>query len=334
MSIRCTAEASDVVSYPRSRRAPGAHCRLCTSPNASVVNPVAPRGPMNDNSPVTSSAVDWSPADNPYAIAVSEAQWWQRTAQLAVLRLRDPDDERISWFSSRQIDARQLVFALRQLLNAEQLEQMALEALGMSQAVRDALAQARQQFENALPGMKHMRDALMHFDEWSRGEGRGPQKDRVRAGASLREVASEFWGFAYDPIAEAISLGPYTIHVSVAEEAAAELSHAIYLAAHAVDRRNTAELRAKTTDALIAAGIPCDAPDAPLKISPGRDLKVWLSLKIASDSDKHEHRKLAERIIDSLGRAKLHLVSTMQPDDRDTAECLARGEALLCKPDA
>ena len=67
---------------------------------------------------------DWSPADNPYALAVSEAQWWQRAARLGVLRLRDADDRRISWFSSRQIDARQLVFALRQLLHAERLEQV------------------------------------------------------------------------------------------------------------------------------------------------------------------------------------------------------------------
>jgi hypothetical protein len=108
---------------------------------------------------------DWSPADHPYAIGVSEAQWWQRAAELAVLRLRDDDDRRISWFSSRQIDARQLVLALRQLLNAERLEQVALKARDMAPDVTTALAQARQRFEDALPGIKQMRDALMHFDE-------------------------------------------------------------------------------------------------------------------------------------------------------------------------
>ncbi len=82
---------------------------------------------------------DWSPADHPYAIAVSEAQWWQRAAELAVLRLRDDDDPRISWFSSRQIDARQLVFALRQLLNAERLEQVALSTLGMDPMPRSVV---------------------------------------------------------------------------------------------------------------------------------------------------------------------------------------------------
>jgi hypothetical protein len=159
----------------------------------------------------------WSPADNPYALAVSEAQWWQRAARLGVLRLRDADDGRISWFSSRQIDARQLVFALRQLLNAERLEQVALEALGIDPAVGDALARARLHFEDALPGIKQVRDALMHFDEWSQGEGRGPQKDRVKAGEALRDVAREYWGFAYDPAAGTICLGPYTIRADTAD---------------------------------------------------------------------------------------------------------------------
>jgi hypothetical protein len=103
---------------------------------------------------------DWSPADNPHAIAISEAQWWQSAAQLAVLRLCDPDDQRISWFSSRQIDARQLVFALRQILNAERLVVAAMEARGVDTGALEALAHARQRFEDALPGIKDMRDAL------------------------------------------------------------------------------------------------------------------------------------------------------------------------------
>src|SRR5262245_21226322 len=128
---------------------------------------------------------DWSPADYPYAIAASQAQWWQRAVRLAVLRLGDADDLRIAWFSSRQIDARQLVFALRQILSAERLEQAALLALDMDPQVGEHLAEARKHFEGALPGIKDMRDALIHFDEWSRGVGRGPQRDRVREGDAL-----------------------------------------------------------------------------------------------------------------------------------------------------
>jgi hypothetical protein len=160
---------------------------------------------------MTDTANRWSPADNPYAIAVSEAQWWERTAQLALRRLGDPDDDRISWLSSRQIDARQLIFALQQLLTAERLQQAALEELDIDQDVRDELDAARHAFEHALPGIKHMRDALVHFEDWSRGKGRGPQEQRVLAGTPLREAATEFWGFEYDPTVGTISLGSYTI---------------------------------------------------------------------------------------------------------------------------
>jgi hypothetical protein len=74
------------------------------------------------------------------------------------------------------------VFALRQLLSAERLVAVASEQRGVNSAARNALALARRAFEAALPGVKHMRDALVHFDEWSRGEGLGVQKDRVKAG--------------------------------------------------------------------------------------------------------------------------------------------------------
>lgn len=275
---------------------------------------------------------DWSPADNPYAIAVSEAQWWQRTVQLAVLRLQDADDRRIFWFSSRQIDARQLVFALRQLLNAERLEQVALSSLGIDPAAGDALTQARERFEQQLPGVKHMRDALMHFDEWSRGEGRGPQKDRVKAGAALRDVAREYWGFGYDPTAGTISLGPYVIEVETASQAARELSQAIYLAAREVDKKNTADLRARTIDALVSAGVPCDEPDAPLKVSPGADLRIWLSLDSRA-ADEHERRELSTHIVTALTAAGLRLVCPAHPENDNTAaERLVRGEPLYVEP--
>jgi hypothetical protein len=101
---------------------------------------------------------------------VSEGQWWQRTVHLAVLRLQDSDDSRISWFSSRQIDARRLVLALRQFLNAESLARAALEARDVNAAALEGLAHARDSFEAALPGIRTMRDALMHFDEWTRAE--------------------------------------------------------------------------------------------------------------------------------------------------------------------
>lgn len=218
-----------------------------------------------------STSTDWSPADNPHAIAISEAQWWQWAVRLTVLRLQDPDDQRIAWPSSRQIDARQLIFALRQLLSAAQLADLAMEARGVDAAARDALAQARRKFEDALPGIKDMRDALMHFEDWSRGEGKfGPQRGRRNAGDALRDIARDYWGFGYDSNAGTVSLGPYTIHVDTAAQAARELSWAVYMASHTVDQANAAALLETTVGALTAAGISCSpTPEASLDSSKG-----------------------------------------------------------------
>ena len=114
-----------------------------------------------------------------------------------------------------------------------------------------------------------MRDALMHFEDWSRGTGRGRQKERREAGEALRDVARFFWGFGYDPSADSVSLGPYIIDVGTADRTAAELCRAIYMAARKVDKKNTAELRAKTIRALTNSGIPCESPEDALMVSPG-----------------------------------------------------------------
>lgn len=279
---------------------------------------------------MASSAPDnWSPADNPYAIAVSEAQWWKESARLAVLRMRRNDDARFGWFSAQQIDARQLVFALRQLLSAEDLEQFALKELGIDQAVRDVLAKAREQFENALPGIKDMRDGLMHFEEWARGMGRGPQKKQRDDGALPRDVARHFWGFGYDPRAGTVSFGPYTIEIDVAERAAHELSQAIYMAAREVDAKNIAALRARTVDALARVGIPCDSPESKLLISPGADRRVWVSLKLQADATDDQRWDLARRVVAALVAAGLRLVSTIAEPGTDVAELLVRRDSLF-----
>ena len=118
----------------------------------------------------------------------------------------------------------------------------------------------------------------MHFDEWSRGLGRGPQKERVRAGEELRDVARFYSGFGYDPRTGTISLGPYEIDVETAADAAGNLCQAIYSAAHRVDKKTTADLRVKTIHALTFAGIQCAALEAALQISSGNDLRISLSL--------------------------------------------------------
>lgn len=184
------------------------------------------------------AADDWSPADNPYAIAVSEGQWWLSMARLSAARLGDPNDPRAMPMCSQQVDARVLVIALAQLLNAERLEQTALKELGMPSAVRDALSQARAAYLAALPGIREVRNGLTHFENWARGEGLGPQARLVESGQERRLVARNHWGFAYDPRTRTLRFGSHEIDVDGAVASAGALHRAIYLAAIAVDERS------------------------------------------------------------------------------------------------
>jgi hypothetical protein len=271
------------------------------------------------------SPADWSPADDPHATALSEAQWWQRAARLAILRLRGRDGL-VGGFSSHQIDARQLVVALRQILAAEHLEQLALKELGIDPRVGTGLTKARQQFEETLPGIKNMRDALTHFDAWSLGKGHG-QREQVKAGAVPRDVARDFWGFGYDPSAETVSMGPYKIGLTAAATAADQLSWAIYLAAREVDKKRIAEVRTNAVSALTDAGL-FSGGDA-IRISPGGDLRISISLKVdAANPDGEGLSDLATRIAAVFTDAGLRLVAASEPQSKDTTERLARGENL------
>jgi hypothetical protein len=278
---------------------------------------------------------DWSPADNPHAITISEAQWWQRAVQLAVLRLRDPDDERIAWFSSRQIDARQLVFALRQLLSAARLVDVAMQARGIDAAACEALARARQGFGDALAGsIKDMRDALMHFEDWSRGQGCGPQKGRRDAGQALRDVVTpRLLGLWLRPQRRNGLTRPLRHRRGHRAQAAQELSRAIYQAARAVDQAIATGLLARTADVLTAAGISSSpSREAPVWLRVKDDSRVWLSL--VTDLGEDEREDLPDQIIHALTGDRLRLVSIRQAEDLQTAERLVRGEALFVEVDA
>lgn len=242
--------------------------------------------------------------------------------------MRDPDDRRLAWMSSRQIDARHLIVALRQLLTAARLERLALEEHGVAAEVISALDSAEQQFVDALPGIKDMRDALTHFDEWSRGLGRGPQKARRAAGELPRDIAKEFWGFGFNPTTAIVTFGPHEIHIDTAEKEAIELCQAIYLAAREVDKKHTAERRTRVVDALTAADIEFNTPGSALKVSPGADLKIWISLDLTANVQHAARGELAARVSVALATAGLELVSSMFPDATDTSERLASGEAV------
>ncbi|MFI7136556.1 hypothetical protein ACIBQ5_01950 [Streptomyces massasporeus] len=276
---------------------------------------------MNSNPPD-----DWSPADNPYAIALSEANWWRATVTLTVERMHS-DDIQVGWFSSRQIDARTLVVALRQLLAAVKLERMALKDLGMDPAVVTALDDAEQRFLDTLPNIKHVRDGLTHFEDWARGMGKfGPQAD-ARKNAEARDVARDFWSFGYDPATDTVTLGPFTISVSAAVPAANALCAAIYAATRAVDQRNAAELRDQVVQALVDATIPCTPSQDPVRVTQGHDTRIWLSLDLSRIPDE-EREQLAHHVATAMGRAGLRLTSSTFPHAHDTAERLVAGEAL------
>ncbi|MFE0651106.1 hypothetical protein ACFVZH_21210 [Streptomyces sp. NPDC059534] len=265
---------------------------------------------------------DWSPADHPHAIAVSEAQWWKNTAVLAVSRMRS-GGETAGWFDTRQIDARQLCIALRQLLMAEKLQQIALAQLTMNPVVSQDLARARERFEAALPGIKDMRDGLTHFEDWSRGVGLGPQRKRIKAGDTERDVARAFWSFAYDPAADTVSMGPYRIDVGAVDPAVAGLSHAIYLAAHQIDLTKAAHLRDTTLLVLTHAGIEG------VQVSGGDDCRVLLSLTRDADLGDDERHELSARAVSAIASASLRLTSPTHPQDQALARRLADGELLL-----
>ncbi|MEU9405167.1 hypothetical protein AB0E08_05570 [Streptomyces sp. NPDC048281] len=268
---------------------------------------------------------DWSPADNPYSIALSESSWLRATVALTVARMHG-DDVPVGWFSSRQIDARTLVVALRQLLAAVKLERIALTNLGMDPAVITALDEAEQVFLDALPNIKHVRDGLTHFEDWARGEGGGPQKD-ARKTAEPRDVARDFWSFGYDPVADTVTMGPYAISVSAAVPAANALCAAIYAATRAVDQRTTAELRDQAVQALIDATISCTPPQGPVLVSQGHDARVWLSLNLSSVPEA-EHKELAERVVTVMAHAGLRLTSSTFPEAQDITDRLVSDEPL------
>lgn len=190
----------------------------------------------------TPAGADWSPADHPYAIAVSEAMWWRCAVQLALARLGDPDDRRSAPVSSKQLDARNMVFALVQLLAAERLEQTALRDLRVDSAIGEALSNARDRYLAALPDIQEIRNALTHFDDWAIGHGRGAQRKDVVSGSERRDVARAYWSFGYCPGEypgeQVVKLGPFEIAVAAALPAARELARAIETAAMEVDRHS------------------------------------------------------------------------------------------------
>jgi hypothetical protein len=171
----------------------------------------------------------WSPARDPYAIAVSQS-WWAFTAA----HLFAADAQAASG-PAQQIYARQLFGQLRALRRCADMQGKELELLSIDMAHRGQLTQAIDSFDVAVPAAKPARDILEHFDEYARGEGRLAKQAMRELGIDAYEAAAMYWGGGYDPSTQELTEGPFALVVPDALEAARRLYEAIYAAGRAVD---------------------------------------------------------------------------------------------------
>lgn len=174
-------------------------------------------------------ADSWSPAHDPYGIAVSQS-WWAKSAveQFAA-------DARRADGPAQQIYARQILGHLRLLQRCAMMMAKELARLGIDEVHRHQLKAEIDWFEPALPGARSARDLLEHFDEYALGDGYLQRKAMSELGVDVFEAAAMFWGGGYNPTTDEITEGPFVIVVSEAVEASHRLHAAIYRAALAVD---------------------------------------------------------------------------------------------------
>lgn len=176
----------------------------------------------------------WSPARDPYAIAVSQSWWALQALLLFASRARS------AFGHEQQIYARQIFGQLRLLRLCAEMQAKELENLGVDDAHLDHLDQAIKEFDQATSDAKFARDMLEHFDEYARGEGRLQQKAIRDLGLGVYEAATLYWGGGYDSTTQQLREGPFVIDIPAALAASEELHRAIYIAGKAVDAHRAA----------------------------------------------------------------------------------------------
>lgn len=174
----------------------------------------------------------WSPARNPYAIAVSQAYFALHAGLLFIEQARDATG------INQQLYARAIPSQLWLLRRCAQMEANELVRLKIADADRTALEDEIAAFDEALPDLRNARDMLEHPDDYARGKGRLQEAAIKQAGLELHEAAATYWGGGYDSTTDEIEEGPYRLHLGTAVEAARRLHDAIYRAAKAVDRQH------------------------------------------------------------------------------------------------
>jgi hypothetical protein len=186
---------------------------------------LAPFGELSDE-----QKDEWSPTENPYAIAVSQSWWTLQTLLLFACEARNAVGPR------QQIYARQIFGQLRLLRLCAWMQADELESLGVNEVERVCLNRAIEEFDAATPDTVAARNMLEHFDEYARGKGILQKRAIREEGLSVYEAAAVYWGGGYDPTTEQITEGPIIIHVPTALAASEALHLAIYVAGKAVDR--------------------------------------------------------------------------------------------------
>lgn len=188
------------------------------------------RGPLQSSRGMSGAEEEqWSPARDPYAIAVSQS-WWamQALQQFAA-------DTATSDGPAQQIYARQVFGQLRHLRRCATMLLRELHRLGVEQAHREQLQDEIDEFERAVPGATDARDLLEHSDAYARGDGRLQRRAMRELGIGAFEAAAMFWGGGYDSRTETITEGPFSVQIPQALQASERLYRAIYIAARAVD---------------------------------------------------------------------------------------------------
>ena len=174
----------------------------------------------------------WSPAKDPYAVAVSQSYFALHASLLFVEQAREAIGMK------GQLYARAIPSQLWLLRRCAQMEANELARLEIDEADRTLLKNEIAAFDEALPDVKNARDMLEHPDDYARGKGRLQNAAIKMEGLDLHEAASTYWGGGYDSTTDEIEEGPYRIHLSTAVAAAQRLYDAIYRAAKAVDRQH------------------------------------------------------------------------------------------------
>jgi hypothetical protein len=192
----------------------------------------------------------WSPARDPYAIAVSQSWWTLHALMLFASQARS------AFGPEQQIYARQIFGQLRLLRLCAEMQAKELRNLGVAEAECDRLDGAIKEFDEATFDAKSARDMLEHFDEYARGEGRLQQKAIRELRMGVYDAAALYWGGGYDPSTEQLQEGPFVIDVPVALSASEGLYWAIYAAGRAVDAHGSRGASAGD-QAVLASGVQC-----------------------------------------------------------------------------